>query len=219
VSSLALMRWLEGSPARYDAGMRVLTFGRVAALHAAVAEASVTQPGDRVLEIGCGTGAVTALLQVRGALVTAIDQSPEMLEQAKARVDRSGPPPIEWLEQTASEIDRLAPAAYDAVVLCLCLSDMSRSERAFVLRESAARLAPGGRLVAADEVRAPKGWRRALQLLWRVPQAILGWLVVGSLSHPVPDLPGELREAGLQIRDQQAWMFGSLALFVAEPRA
>ena len=27
MSSLALMRWLEGSPERYDAGMRLITFG------------------------------------------------------------------------------------------------------------------------------------------------------------------------------------------------
>ena len=63
MSSLALMRWLEGSPERYDAGMRLLTFGRVPAVHAAVARAAVPGSGGRVLEIGCGTGAVTARLQ------------------------------------------------------------------------------------------------------------------------------------------------------------
>ena len=77
MSSLALMRWLEGSPERYDAGMRVITFGSVSALHAAVAEAAVGQPDARVLEIGCGTGSVTARLRARGAIVTALDQSPE----------------------------------------------------------------------------------------------------------------------------------------------
>ena len=81
------MRWLESSPQRYDAGMRALTFGLVSALHAAVAEAAVRSPGDRVLEIGCGTGAVTQRLCARGARVTAIDQSPEMIEQAKARFE------------------------------------------------------------------------------------------------------------------------------------
>lgn len=219
MSSLALMRWLEGSPERYDLGMRMLTFGRVSALHAAVALAAVAKPGDRVLEIGCGTGTVTALLQARGARVTAIDQSPEMLEQAKARLPADANPPVEWREQTASEIDALPSEAYEAVVICLCLSDMSASERSFVLRESAQRLAPGGRLVAADEVRAPQGWRRIAQLLWRVPQAALGWLLVGSLSRPIPDLSGELRDAGLEVIDEQGWMLGSLALVEAERSA
>ena len=74
MSSLALMRWLESAPARYDAGMRWLTLGRVGRLHAALAEAAAATPGARVLEIGCGTGAVTARLVERGAQVTALDE-------------------------------------------------------------------------------------------------------------------------------------------------
>jgi len=210
------MRWLEGSPARYDAGMRALTFGRVSALHAAVVDAAVLEPGDRVLEIGCGTGTVTERLRARDARVTAIDQSPDMLDIARARLAAGAGAPVEWLEQTAAEIDGLPSRAYDAVVLSLCLSDMSESERAFVLRESALRLAPGGRLVAADEVRARGGGRRAVQLAWRIPQAGLGWLVVGSVSQPIPDLGAEIRAAGLRIVEEQSWLMGSLALFVAE---
>jgi demethylmenaquinone methyltransferase/2-methoxy-6-polyprenyl-1,4-benzoquinol methylase len=213
MSSLALMRWLEGRPARYDAGMRALTFGRVERLHAAVADAAVRRADDRVLEIGCGTGNVTAQLRARGARVTALDQAPEMIEQARARL--AGDDAIVWLEQTASEIDRLPPEAFDAVVLCLCLSDMSPSERAFVLRESARRLAEGGRVVAADEVRAG-GWRGALQQLWRIPQAALGWLLVGSLSRPIRDLTGELRAAGLRTTALHSWLLGSLALVIGE---
>jgi ubiquinone/menaquinone biosynthesis C-methylase UbiE len=216
MSSLALMRWLEGSPERYDIGMSMLTLGRVSALHQAVALAAAAKSGDRVLEIGCGTGSVTALLLARGARITAIDQSPDMLEQARARLPGAASPPVEWLEQTASEIDALPTEAYDAVVICLCLSDMSAGERAFVLRESVLRLAPGGRLVAADEVRAKGGWRRIAQLLFRVPQAALGWLLVGSLSRPIPDLASELRVAGLEVTSEQRWMWGSLALIEAE---
>ena len=87
MSSLALMRWLEGSPERYDAGMRLITIGQVARLHEAAADAAVAKPGDRVLEIGCGTGSVTALLVARGARVTALDQSPDMIEQAAGGCD------------------------------------------------------------------------------------------------------------------------------------
>ena len=75
MSSLALMRWLESAPQRYDAGMRWLTLGRVSKLHDALAAAAAPAPGAAVLEIGCGTGAVTARLVARGAIVTALDQS------------------------------------------------------------------------------------------------------------------------------------------------
>ncbi len=214
MSSLALMRWLEGRPERYDTGMRALTCGRIGPLHAAVAEAAVRNAGDQVLEIGCGTGSVTVLLRARGAKVTAIDQAPEMLEQARLRL--ADDDAVAWVEQTAAEIDRLPTSRFDAVVLCLCLSDMSPSERAFVLREAVLRLAPGGRVVAADEVR-PKGWRGWLQRIWRIPQAALGWLLVGSLSRPIRDLAGELQAAGLRVSDSRTWLLGTLELTVAEP--
>jgi demethylmenaquinone methyltransferase/2-methoxy-6-polyprenyl-1,4-benzoquinol methylase len=210
------MRWLEGSPERYDAGMRVLTLGRITDLHRAVADAAITRPGNRILEIGCGTGSVTTLLLERGAQVTAIDQAPEMLEIATERVGAASADRVEWLEQTAAEIDKLPRDHFDAVVICLCLSDMSASERAFVLREAALRLAPGGRLVAADEVRPAGGWRRVLQTLWRIPQAALGWLLVGSVSRPLPDLAGEILAAGLHVCDERGWLMGSLSLVVAE---
>ena len=129
MSSLALMRWLEGAPGRYDAGMRFITFGGVTKLHRAVVAAAVAKPGDRVLEIGCGTGSVTRLLLDRGAVVTAIDQSPEMLEQARERIGDEPRGAIRFIEQTASEIDALPEASFDSVVLSLCLSDMSASER------------------------------------------------------------------------------------------
>ncbi len=214
MSSLALMRWLEGRPERYDSGMRALTCGRIGPLHAAVAEAAVRNAGDQVLEIGCGTGSVTVLLRARGAKVTAIDQAPEMLEQARLRL--ADDDAVAWVEQTAAEIDRLPTSRFDAVVICLCLSDMSPSERAFVLREAVLRLAPGGRVVAADEVR-PKGWRGWLQRIWRIPQAALGWLLVGSLSRPIRDLAGELQAAGLRVSDSRTWLLGTLELTVAEP--
>ena len=213
MSSLALMRWLEGRPERYDAGMRALTCGRIERLHAAVAEAAVRNTGDHVLEIGCGTGTVTALLRARGARVTAIDQAPEMLEQARLRL--ADDEATVWIEQTAAEIDRLPPSRFDAVVLCLCLSDMSPGERAFVLREAVLRLAPAGRVVAADEVRA-NGWRGWLQRLWRIPQAALGWLLVGSLSRPIRDLAGELQAAGLPPSDTTTWLLGTLEIVVGE---
>lgn len=218
MSSLALMRWLEATPDRYDAGMRTITLGRIEALHDAVAAEAAPRPGCDVLEIGCGTGAVTGRLLARGARVTALDQSPEMLEQARRRIAESAPSEAEaprWLERTASEVDTLPRAAFDAVVMSLCLSEMSPDERHFVLRRARERLRPGGRLVVADEVRAV-GPARALQVLGRAPQWLLGWLLAGSVSRPVPDLRGELEATGFVVPREQRWLAGTLALFVGE---
>ena len=216
MSSLALMRWLESAPERYDAGMRVITLGRVLALHQAVAEAAAPKPGARVLEIGCGTGAVTAQLVERGAQVTALDQNPEMMERARARLEKARGS-VTWLERTASEIDGLAAGAFDAVVISLALSEMSAAERRYVLREAARRLARGGVLAVADEGRPARGWQRVLFALLRGPQALLGWLLANSVSRPVPDLAGEVRAAGFGVCNERRWLLGSLALVAAEP--
>ncbi len=216
MSSLALMRFLESAPERYDAGMRIITLGRVSRVYAALAEAAAPQPGKEVLEIGCGTGAVTAQLVARGTNVTALDQNPEMLERARARLARTGEGQVTWIERTASEIDRLPEAGFDAVVASLCLSEMSWQERTFVLREAFRRLRPGGLLAVADEVRPRGTARRLLYTLLRGPQAALGWLLAGTLSRPIPDLAAEIEAAGFVIRREERWLGGALALVVAE---
>jgi len=216
MSSLALMRWLESAPERYDVGMRLLTLGRVDSLRETMAKAAAPEPGARVLEIGCGTGAVTALLANRGAHVTAVDQNPAMLEQARRRLAIGPPGSAELLECTAAEIDGLPERAFDAVVASLSLSEMSPGERSFVLREANLRLKPGGLLVVGDEVRPRSACRRVVHALFRAPQALLGWLLAGSVSRPIPDLAAEVREAGFRIRSEKRWLLGSLAVVTAE---
>jgi demethylmenaquinone methyltransferase/2-methoxy-6-polyprenyl-1,4-benzoquinol methylase len=206
------MRWLESAPARYDAGMRLLTLGRVDRVHALVAAA--IRRGDSVLEVGCGTGAVTERLVARDARVTALDQSPEMLERARARLADAAAESVVWMERTASEIDALPEASFDAVVASLSLSEMSAPERSFVLREAGRRLRPGGILIVADEVR-PRGWRRGLHALLRAPQALLGWLLAGSLSRPIAGLVDEIRRAGLEPVREERLLLDSLAVVVA----
>lgn len=42
------------------------------------------QPGERILDLGCGTGHLTALIAQAGTQAVGLDHSPEMLEQARA---------------------------------------------------------------------------------------------------------------------------------------
>jgi SAM-dependent methyltransferase len=46
--------------------------------------------GVRALEVGCGTGLFTSLVAASGANITAVDISPELLAQAKARPECAG---------------------------------------------------------------------------------------------------------------------------------
>ena len=45
-------------------------------------------------------------------------------------------------------------------------------------------------------------------------EALMG-LLAGSISRPIPDLARELREAGLEVHDEQRWLLGGLAVITA----
>jgi 16S rRNA (adenine1518-N6/adenine1519-N6)-dimethyltransferase len=57
---------------------------------ARIARLAADAPGDRVLEIGAGTGALTAALARLGAQVTAFDLDPQMVEVLRSREDLGG---------------------------------------------------------------------------------------------------------------------------------
>ena len=70
--------------------------------------------GNRVLEIGCGTGKATRPLAARGFLVTCVELGPELA--ASARTNLSGFPDVEVVQGAFESWDPPAGVAYDAVV-------------------------------------------------------------------------------------------------------
>lgn len=101
------------------------------------------QPGERVLDLACGTGAVTRLVVERvgpSGTVVGADFSPSML--AAARRATAGLP-IDWREADAAALP-FADAAFDLV---LCQQGLQFfPDRGAALREMRRVLAPNGRL-------------------------------------------------------------------------
>ena len=96
-------------------------------------------PGERVLDVGCGTGHLTAQIAARGATVVGMDASAEMI--ARAREEH---PAIEFLVGDVTNFT--APEPFDAVFSNATLHWVRRAEEA--VRRIAAALRPGGRFVA-----------------------------------------------------------------------
>jgi len=103
------------------------------------------RPGDRVLDVACGTGVVArrAAQQVGSTgRVTGLDANPGMLAVAESLPGSSA---IEWRE-SAAEQTPLGSAAYDIALCQLGLQFFA--DRHAALLEVRRVLAPGGRLVA-----------------------------------------------------------------------
>lgn len=194
MSTYVYMRLLESRPQRYDRGIRLLSLGGVREMYEQTAAAAVgDREAPRVLEIGCGTGNLTAELLGRGARVTAVDQSAAMLEIARAKLDDRA----ELIEMAAVEIaDRFPPASFDAAAATLALSEMSEDEQAFVLDAARRVLRPGGRLAIADEALPERRLARLAHACWRLPLAIVTWIFTQTSTRAIRDLAGKVRRAG-----------------------
>ncbi len=212
------MKWLEANAADYDRGIRLLTLGRLAGLRRRVVRDYVT-PGARVLEIGCGTGALAVALAEAGADVTGIDASEAMLAEARARLEGAGlADRVHLVHMDASVVaDRFEAGAFDLVVASLILSELPPGERDFVLSACRLLLAPGGRMLVIDEV-VPQGrLARLAYSLVRGPMVLVTWLLTRATTHGLPHLPATLERTGYRPRRVASALAGSLVLMVAEP--
>jgi SAM-dependent methyltransferase len=73
------------STSKWDAGDYARVGAFVAELGAAALDLLDPQPGERILDVGCGEGTLTLSIMGRGAIVLGVDNSPEMISAARAR--------------------------------------------------------------------------------------------------------------------------------------
>jgi len=107
-------------------------------------------PGDTVLDVGCG-GGIDSFLAARrtgpSGKVYALDFLPEMLERTAAGADRAGLANVEPMESEMEAID-LPDASVDVIVSNGVINLSPRKAR--VMAECARVLRPGGRLCVSD---------------------------------------------------------------------
>jgi phosphatidylethanolamine/phosphatidyl-N-methylethanolamine N-methyltransferase len=94
----------------------------------AVIEALACRPGERVLEVGVGTG-LSLPLYPRGTRLVGIDVSPEMLQKARSRVARLGLSNVEGLHEMDAEAMSFPDASFDKVVAMYVVSVVRHPKR------------------------------------------------------------------------------------------
>lgn len=208
------MRLLESAPERYDFGIRLLSLGYIDRVYRRAAE---LVRGPSVLDLGCGTGNLTLRLAQLGLCVTAVDLSPEMLAVARRKVPSGAA--VRWVETGAAELaDHFPAGSFDTIVSILVFSELSDPEQRLVLRQCHGLLRRGGRLILADEVRAPSLLRRTIHSLARAPLAVITYLLTQANTSPVSGLKPKLSEAGFRIIMEESNRLGDFALVEAEKR-
>jgi demethylmenaquinone methyltransferase/2-methoxy-6-polyprenyl-1,4-benzoquinol methylase len=190
----------SGLPRRYDLAGAVLSFGQDPRWRRAMVRQIRASPNDRVLDVATGTGMVAAAL-VRGydCSVVGLDQSPEMLAGARAKVeaDRQLAEHVTLVRGEAESLP-FGDGDFDHLTFTYLLRYVD--DPAATLRELARVVKPGGRIASLEFMLPPNGLARAL---WRVYtrafMPVLGrmisrdWYEVGRFLGPnISDLYARL---------------------------
>ncbi|MEA3421742.1 MAG: corrinoid protein-associated methyltransferase CpaM [Acidobacteriota bacterium] len=198
MSTYILMKIFESAPSRYDKGIRILTLGRLDKAYDRLT--SHIKRRQSVLDIGCGTGALTLRAAQKGAKVKGIDVNSQMLEIAKKRAEEAKlEQSVELCEMGVAELGGEGAESYDVIMSGLCFSELTDDELIYTLKEVKSMLKPGGTLLIADEVRPKSISKRILNWLIRFPLVVITYLITQTTTNAVKNLPERIEEAGLLI--------------------
>jgi demethylmenaquinone methyltransferase/2-methoxy-6-polyprenyl-1,4-benzoquinol methylase len=173
----------------YDRYAALLSFGQDPRWRRFLVSRLPVGPGDRVLDVATGTGAVAiALARRTRCTVIGLDQSPEMLAEARRRIAAAGlDAQISLVEGTAEQMP-FEDGTFDGLTFTYLLRYVA--DPAATVRELARVVRPGGTL-ASLEFGVPRGvWRVLWELYVRVglpgAGALIspGWHEVGRFLGP-----------------------------------
>jgi ubiquinone/menaquinone biosynthesis C-methylase UbiE len=144
--------------------------------------------GDRVLDIGCGTGYLSrraARATGPTGAVVGVDPSEPVIEYAR----NASPPWCRYVVSTGDAVDE-PDASFDVALSSLAIHHIPPAQRVATLREMRRLLRPGGRLLVAD-FRPPRS---------RLARHVVGAFTGHAMQHnPIHELPGLVAEAGFTV--------------------
>ena len=177
----------------------------------AVLQALRLRPGERVLEVGVGTG-LSLPLYPRDVSITGIDVSSEMLDKARRRVARQRLANVEALLEMDAERMSFADASFDKVVAMYVVSVVERPDR--LLAELHRVCRPHGEIFLVNHVRSDNRFIAAVEKGLARFSDKLGFRPDFELRDMVADA-GELTELS---RINFFWKVMRLRNGVAHPR-
>ena len=145
----SLIRWAP----YYDLMVNITTLGHAGMLRRMTVDGAAIKSGDSVLDVGCGTGAVTLLAKARAGngKVYGIDPAPEMIAVAQKKAARKHLD----IDFRVGVIEALPfpDSSLDVVTSSLMMHHLPDELKKRGLAEIYRVLKPGGRLLIADFMR------------------------------------------------------------------
>jgi len=172
----------------YDRYAALLSFGQDPRWRQFLVSRVDARPGDTVLDVATGTGAVAReLIRQKGCTVVGLDQSPEMLAEARRRLGDE----VRLVEGTAESLP-FDDASFDALTFTYLLRYVA--DPAAMLRELARVVRPGGS-IASLEFGVPHGvWRPLWELHVRAVLPVVGRAISPGWHRVGGFLGGSIRE-------------------------
>ena len=140
----------SGSLDRYDAAIALMT--REKRWRSDLLRFAEPRPGERIVDIGCGTGTFAIALKqaARESIVLAVDPDPAVLEIARAKAEVADAE-IQWFEAMGDELDSIdALQQCDKIVSSLVLHQCPMDVKEAIAAQMFRLLQPGGTLFIAD---------------------------------------------------------------------
>jgi ubiquinone/menaquinone biosynthesis C-methylase UbiE len=168
--------------------------------HRLIRDGTQLEPGTRLLEVGCGAGAVLAVLgqEFPGMRLIGVDIEPRQLQFARGHLERSGVEAT-LLEADAHELP-FEDESFDHVWMMWFLEHIP--DPPTVLREARRVLVPGGRITAIEVDYSTCRAEPTTPALEALFQAMVQGMAAAGWSDAGTRLPGWLREAGFREIDE-----------------
>ena len=176
------------------------TFGRLVQRRQRIAiEQLGLEAGDRVLDLGVGTG-LTIPMYPEDVTIVGLDLSWGMLEEARRRALEAGRKA--WVVQADALRPPLRPESFDHVLITHVISVVS--DPAELLRRSAELTRRGGRIVLLNHFRAEHGPVASLEKAINPLCMKVGWRSDLSLAESLENVPLKV-EKQIQLRRWDLW--------------
>jgi ubiquinone/menaquinone biosynthesis C-methylase UbiE len=168
--------------------------------HRLIRDGTELEPGTRLLEVGCGVGAVLAVLgqEYPGLRLFGVDIEPKQLEFARGHLARAG------VEATLTQADALAlpfeDESFDHIWMMWFLEHVADPPAA--LREARRVLVPGGAITAIEVDYSTCHASPSTPVLEALLRAMVQGMAASGWSDAGTRLPGWLAEAGFRDVDE-----------------